>query len=676
MRRLIFSLIFLIFLISIVSADVIITEQPKETYSLGDILDIPIKITAINNPITNFATVNLICNGVQTEVLSQAIYLAAGEEFEGNIRVALIESVIGKSEGSCIIKASLDDETYKLTDDFTISDYIGITIKNKKSEAAPAETVILEGEATKENGEWVKGIGELRVLKDNETLIEKINTIKNGYFYFNFSLPSNSEAGQYLVKLDIYEKDISGEKTNKGFVNYNLLITQVPTSLEIFFDEIKVEPGTDLKVKTILHDQTGVPIDSNSIITIKNQDEEIIDQIEKATDKFLEFPIEYNEPAAEWTIVALSNRITAEANFYIIEKEDIEITLINRTITIANKGNVPYCNKSVLIKIGNDSINVDFCLEVDEEQEYILTAPEGEYQVDIISEGEEKISENVLLTGRVVNVKEVSNRKFITHPLVWIFMIGILGFVAFLFFKKGYKKNFVGYMAKRKKSKEAVPLIKGSLLNTNNKAELSLSIKGDKQNVSIICLHIKNLKELGSKKGSAEETLQKIVDIVENKKAYTYENNENLFFIFAPINTKTFKNERTALEVAQKIKSLLEEANRIYKDKIEFGIGLNYGTVVAKKEKAVMEFMSMGTLITTAKKTASASKGEIFLGEKMNDKLRADVKTDKVVHGTTDLYKVREIKTKGDHKNFLSNFVKRLEKEKKEQEEKEKKKSE
>ena len=184
---------------------------------------------------------------------------------------------------------------------------------------------------------------------------------------------------------------------------------------------------------------------------------------------------------------------------------------------------------------------------------------------------------------------------------------------------------------------------------------------------------IKNLEEIGSKKGIEETSLQKIVDLVEGKKGYIYENNENLFFIFAPVNTKTFNNETTAIEVAQKIESALTEANRLYKNKIDFGIGLNYGTIIAKKEKGVLQFMSMGTLITTAKKTANASKGTIFLGEKINDKLRTQVKTEKEMHGNTELYKIKEIKTKADHKNFLANFVKRLEKEKKEKEDKDKK---
>lgn len=635
-------------------------------------MNIPLKITTLTD-LTSLFTINLICNGVQTEVYKEYLDLDAGEEIERNPQVPLIEGFIGRPTGNCVIKALLGAETFELTEEFRISDYISIALREQKTEASPEETITLEGDAIKDNGEAVQGIGELRVVRDNESVIEITDTVKNGYFYFNFSLPKDAKAGQYLVQLNIYENDLEGKKTNKGFINYNLLIAQIPTSLEIIFDSIDVEPGTNLNVKTVLHDQTGVPIETTSIITIKNSENEIIDQLEKSTNQVLEFPIAYNEPASEWKIVALSNRITSEAPFNIIEKEDVEILLINRTVMITNFGNVPYCNKSVLIKINNESLNVDVCLEVNEEQEYILTAPEGEYQVDIITDGEERISKSVMLTGRTVDVKEISKRSFVGRPLVWIFLIAVLGFVAFLFFKKGFKRNFIGYMTKRKERKDAVPLIKGSLLNTRNKAELSLSIKGDKQNVSVICLKIKNLKEIGSKKGTIEESLQKIVNLVEEKKAYVYENNENLFFIFAPINTKTFNNEKTAIEVAQKIESGLTEGNKLYKDKVDFGIGVNYGTIVAKKDKDILKFMSMGTLITTAKKTASLSKGEILLSEKVNDKLRTEVKTEKQTHGNTEVYKIKEVKNKGDHKNFLNNFVKRLEKEKEDKDKRESK---
>jgi len=672
MRRIILLLMFIILFTSVVSADVIITQQPKELYNLGDTINIPMKITTLTG-ISNLFTVNLICNGISKEVFKEYLALPAGGEVARAPTVPLIESFIGRPTGTCVLKAIWGAEVFELTQEFTISDKINILLRNEKTEATPEENIIIEGEAIKDNGAPVQGVIELKVIEGNQSINEVIDTVKNGYFYINFSFPKETKAGQYLVSIDIYEHDLEAKKTNKGFINYNLLIAQVPTSLEIVFEEPIIDPGTSLRVKTILHDQTGISMDSTSVITIKNNRNEILEQIDMPTNEFLEFPVVYNEPAAKWKVVAVSNKLTTEAAFNISEKEDIEIVLINRTVTIVNTGNVIYCNKSILIKIGNKSINVDVCLEVDQDQEYLLTAPEGEYQVEIISDEEERISKNVMLTGRSIDVKEAKANKRLRFSFIWVFIIAVLGFVAYLFFKKGYKKNFFGYISKKKEKKGAIPLIKNSQLNTRNKAELSLSIKGDKQNISLVCLKIKDLKDMGSKKGGAGDTLQKIIDLAEEKKAAIYETNDNLFILLAPVKTKTFNNEKTAVELGQKIEVMLNEHNKLFKDKLDFGIALNYGTIVAKSEKDVLKFMSMGTLITTAKKTASFSKGEILLGEKIHDKLRASVKTEKQTHGNTTVYSIKEVKNREDHKGFLSNFVKRLEKEKKEKEDKEKK---
>jgi len=155
--------------------------------------------------------------------------------------------------------------------------------------------------------------------------------------------------------------------------------------------------------------------------------------------------------------------------------------------------------------------------------------------------------------------------------------------------------------------------------------------------------------------------LQKIIGIAEENKAVIYENQENLFFILAPIRTRTFKNEKTAVEIAQKIQKALTEQNKLFKQKIEFGISLNYGAIIAKQDKDVLKFMSMGTLITTAKKIASISKGEIFLSEKINDKLRADVKTEKHQKGKIAVYTIKEMKHREENKKFIRSFLNRIE---------------
>ena len=323
-------------------------------------------------------------------------------------------------------------------------------------------------------------------------------------------------------------------------------------------------------------------------------------------------------------------------------------------------------NKTLLVKIGAQSLNINTNLKVDESQKYILTAPDGEYPIEVISDGENKITGNAILTGKTVEIKEAGGAfTLVRYPFVWIFIIAILGFVAFTIFRKGYQKSFIGRIYPGKKEAKLIPFGNKSAISTRSKAELSLSIKGDKQNVSLVCLHIKNLSEIQSAKSNAEETLQRIVNLAEESKAVTYENQDNLFFIFAPMKTKTFSNEKSALELAEKIKNNLDSYNRLARQRINYGISLNYGAIVAKQEEDSMKFMSLGTLISGSKKISSIAQGEIFLGEKIREKLMSNVKTEKKnMHGV-DVYVITEIKQKSEEsKKFISSFVKRLEEKK------------
>ena len=654
-------------LVSLASAEVTITEQPKALYNLGDTIRIPIKITTLNEIDSQF-TVNLICNGVETLAYFENIILKSGEEKEVSPLIPLKTSSIGRSTGTCKIKTILGEEIY-LTDEFTISDYIKVELKNQKIEVKPGEEFTIELEATKENGNPVIGFMDVEVIGIDSTESMSItNTIKNGYGYGYLLFSTDTKAGQYLISINISEKDIEGKVTNKGFVDYNILVLQVPTSLEIILENANVEPGSNALIKTILHDQTGEPIEATSLITISDGKNKFVQKNNYATGEFLEVPIIYNEPPAQWTISAESSNLTNEATFEIIEKTSVDTLIVNKTLIITNNGNVHY-NNTIFLNIENSTLKIDVDLGVDEFKKYLLSAPNGEYEIKILTEeGEPQIIGGVTLTGKAISVKEASEGivKLIRHPFSWFFILAILGFVAFNIYKKGYKRSFFGRInipfTNKNKSIKQTPLVKNSLLTTKNKAELTLSIKGDKQDASLVCLKIKNLKEIQSKKSNVEETLQKIVSIAEGEKAAIYENQDNIFFILAPVKTKTFNNSESALSIAQKIKELLEDHNKKFNQKIDVGISLNIGTIVAKQEQDMFRFMSMGTLITHAKKIASISQGEIYLSERIKDKLATITKTGKQEKDGIEYYSIKEIKNPDANKKFINSFLKRIEK--------------
>lgn len=682
--RLLFILMLVLFLFPLISAKTIISQQPEEIYNLGDVISIPVKIMSSGEMLGSL-NIDLICGGKKVNYKIGIPLLSSGEEYATEVYIPLIKSEIGELKGTCKVKAYLGED-FALTNEFQISDLLLLETDFHVLEFDPGENLLIEGQAIKENTKPVDGLIELSITEGNTSILNHFETIDNGAFSINIPLPKDIKAGALLLKLNAFETDSNGETTNHGFLDQNIRINQVATSLEAVFESKEVQPGTALKVKAVLYDQTGEKISSISTITIKNKNDKIVEQTEIATDEFLEFHILYNEEPGKWKVALDSNELTSESLFTILEKESIDIEIINRTLTITNTGNVLY-NKTVLVKIDDESLNIDICLEVDESQKYIITAPDGKYMVEVIA-GDNVVSEEIALTGKAIEVKKAPGTigSLVKYPLVWIFVILILGFIVFIAFRRSHKKTFVGHESfKTKKERGKIkkegggksklfPLAKKSLVNSRNKAELSLSIKGDKQNVSVTALHIKNLKEIQAKKGNVEETLQKIVDNAEENKAVTYESNNTLFFILAPTKTRTFKNEKMALEIANKIKGVLENHNKMSKQKISFGISLNYGTIVAKQDKDSFKFMGFGTLMNTAKKISSLAEGDILLSEKMNEEFGSHLKTTKQEKRGTDVYSIKEIRNVEEHKQFIRNFLDRIEGKDKKEENKEEKK--
>lgn len=654
MKRGIFILIFIVLLsCSFVSADIptiSFTEQPKSLYNMGETITLPIKIIA-SEDISGVFQMNLICNGTYIPFYMNGITLSSGEEKNFDSSLILIKSAIGETRGICKIKAVLGGD-YTLSNNFKISDLLDVHASLQKTEFDAGESIAITGKVTRETGENSNGFVEV-IIGD----VTQFGTVRDGTFSINTLLPKDMKAGNYLVKIKASEKNSDGLVTNFGLSEYNLSVKQIPTNLELVIENKEIAPGTSLKVRIILHDQTGEKISSTALITIKDSNGKILEQKEINTEEIFEYPISGNIPPSELKILATSNKLSAEDNFLVGAKENVEIEITEEAIIVTNTGNIEY-NKTLFVKVGETPLNIDVKLDVGESKRYSLSAPDGEYNVKISGE-EGEVTGFMSLTGNAINAREIGGSY---GTLAWIFLILVLGIVVFGVFRKVYKNPFSKKITpKNKKAKmKEMQIINGSNAKRGNKAELSLSIKGEKQDASVICLKIKELREIKDRRGSASETIHKIIDLAEENKAVTYESQDYLFFMFTPAKTRTFKNEKTALDIAEKINETLKEHNKMFNQKIDYGISLNYGTIVGKLESGIFKFMSMGTWITLSKKIAHLSKGEVLLSDKMNDLLRLVIRTDKQIREGISVFSVKEIKRENEEaKKFIDRFLNR-----------------
>ena len=73
--------------------------------------------------------------------------------------------------------------------------------------------------------------------------------------------------------------------------------------------------------------------------------------------------------------------------------------------------------------------------------------------------------------------------------------------------------------------------------------------------------------------------------------------------------------------------------------------------------------MSMGTLMTSAKKLAHNAKEEIYITEKVKERLGKEIKTEFKDLGSMTAHRIKEIAEKVEHSAFLRGFVDRQKKE-------------
>ncbi|MDA3836884.1 MAG: hypothetical protein PF542_04640 [Nanoarchaeota archaeon] len=648
MKKLSTILIMTLFLIGLGSAAISLETQPTGLYNLNDKIEITASIIP-DIELNDVVILTLSCDENEVEVYKEFLYLT--EPTTKDIIIPLLKEFIGELKGTCVIKSKIGDNKATISEPFEISDLITIKIDNANTPVIPGTIVSITGTAIKENLAPSTGIIEIKV-GDFTANTEVIN----GTFEIKLPLPDNFEAGEHRASYVIQEKNKQGAITNYGGLTSAIYVKQVPSNLEIILDEKNIIPGEALVGKVMLYDQTGKDIKSKVYVAIKNEKEEIIEKIETTTDEKFTYPIKFDQVPSTWTVSTYSEELINKINFVIEENKEVSIDLVNKTLIVENKGNVPYIG-IVPINIGDETINVSVNLAIGETSKYSLSAPKGEYTIEATG-----IKKTVSLTGNAINIEEVFDTNVDgTKIFIWTFIIIILGLASFFFFKQGYNKTFFGRMrGKTKKTPMELHAIPepAALSNSKIKGELSLSITGTKQNSPIGCISIKNYEDIKEGQGGVRETLETISSLVEQKKGIIYENRGNIFYLLPPVRTKTFDNELPIAHLTESIKEVLDTNNRKFKQKINYGISLNFGTIVTKQEHSVFKFMSMGTLMTTSKKLANRSNGEILMNDKFREKVGTAIKAQRVEIPGMESYEFQGYtKSENDHSGFIKNFV-------------------
>jgi len=653
-------------LASLVSADVLFS-QTDTTYNLNDQIDLKVIVKAVS-PMSGFFELNLNCEKEARNFYKEYISLDVNEEKEITTSVPLNNQFVAKT-GICNIEAVINSEVLK-SQSFNVSNEINVVLSSEKANTEPGETLVLLGTAVKKNGGKVEGFANLYI--ENSEL-NVTGSVKNGEFSVEVKMPNNLKAGTYALKAFIYEK-INAEISNRGNSDVIINMLSVPRKLDIAVSSTEIDPGQKITYKPVIYDQANDEIkDEDVVVRIRDSEGNLIGEriIKSGAEDMM--AVEEKATPGNWEIHTSAFELINTKTFAVNKVEKAEFVIENDTLIILNKGNVPY-TKPVQVEIGGELKVVEVeRIGVGSTKKFKLYAPDGVYNVKV-SDGVNEASREIALTGNAIRVKDASlDMGFGRYLLVWIFLFVILGFFIYTTTGKIWprKKIYdVKESATEKKPADIKVLGEGAekreghgvkklseIISPNaaspNYAEHTIALHGEKQDACLLALNVKNVEKIEMFK----DLLNNVKDKILEKKGTIYQTDTFLFGIFAPIVTKSFKNELSVVKLASEIKGLLNEHNQKFKEKIDFGLAVHSGNLILEKTPEKLKFTSSDNTLAFAKKLSEMAKNEFLISESAYKNLGSEIKAMKEEREKIMVYHLQRLIEKNDHSKFIHDFL-------------------
>lgn len=706
------SLVMSLVVVSVVSAGIYFSELNSK-YNLGEIVELNINVDPVEPGY--LVKSSLICQGDEIIVFNGL----PDETGVVNVRLPLNSHTIKEVSGDCYFSSEYSGDVRE-SGKFEISKRLEVKLNSESFFVNPGEEVVISGKAERLNGALVNGEVEINIpllsllseqilasqtaetevgeevveeseeveaessedvveeSEETEEVVEESSEVsfnagkfygkvENGVFSLSIKLSGDAPAGDYRIDVLVYEESL-GEKGSEGSTIANLKVFQIPRTMDLALNNQNFDPGTNLEVKPGLLDQTGMNIDEEVSVIIRGEDGlRLFEKIVQSQENVV-FNIPTNLSSGYYKVEVYSGDVSSSGNFFVNEKQIVSFVLVNESLIVNNIGNVPY-NKDIEVELNGKPFVKKVELGLGDVKNFKLSGTDGEYNIRI-SDGDSELSQSgVALTGFSIGVDEEGQGGFVSTSFLWIFVIIGLLVGLFFLFRLVFKKKSFAFSNKRKKDtveiekdvrkieeiKQKRDVNPKALVNTGE-AEQVLVLKGHKNNAAVVAVKIKN------KIGSVEKnSLEGAIEHVYQKKGAVYEQGDFIFIIFSPLMTHTQKNEVEAAKAAEKISLALKEHNKKFKDKIDFGIGINSGQMINKVEDRKLKFTALGNFIVVAKRLAESSDKQVLVTKESYERGISDIKVEKKSVAGGEIYELRRVVDKEKNEKFIGDFLKRME---------------
>lgn len=657
-------LLFTCAFLSIAHAEIIVNQMPS-LFNVGDDFSVSASVVGARDT-TSFVTAQLLCGSTSLEIYKSLLTLQTGQRkdilIEGKFNNAILPA---NRDQNCVVKFAYDNTTAQ-TAQFQITSAIDMAVSLDGTSFAPNDHVKVTGSAQKKTGTAVNGFIE---MKAPELSVNYYNTLQEGNFAFEFPIPQNAKPGQYTITAHIYEKDSDGKITSEGSLDTAFTVRQIIKDLKLAPQtETSVTPGEDFQVTPTLYDQVEGAMDGEVALTFMKPDKFVVQrEVVKSGAPFV-FHTEQTSVPGNWKIEAKASNYTATQDFYIEELMTATFTLENETLLVTNTGNVPY-TRPVAISIGDFKTLEEGTIGVGASKRIKLVPQKtGTYPIQVDDGSAHQQFENVslqapfLATAMAASLNEGVGALARNSGLawIWVLLIIILIVVAYLWYKKIQKKRYTGHSPSHQTITTKVStVLRGtrSMPMHQKSTQGKHAIEGNKEEVTIVALNIRNLPQLQSMSTTALSTIEKCVTHMKESKAKVYADGDFRLFIFSPSVLKVSDPTVLAVQRAQEIEQILQGHNKRYADIINFGIGIHSGEIITQMRDGKFGFSPLGSTISVTKRLASYAKEEALLSERTHRKTPGKIKAEKV--GDMNIWRVKRIIDRTQHEEFISKFKQR-----------------
>lgn len=649
---LILSVFIFSLLLPVTSAEILI-GQTSNLYNIGDEFNLKITLNP-SAPTSSFLTADLICDDTEVAIYKSPQSISQGETKDVQISAKLDNFLVQGTQGECYIRASFGDEEvdsqkFEITSDVTVNlDVQGIAFN-------PGQPVSVTGKTQKANGKSLEGFAELSIP---EIKFAFTGPVKDGVFNVTFKIPENAPSGNYNLKSRVYEKDASGEVINEGNTFALIRINQVVKEVGVAISDQSVSPKEELTYSVILYDQAGNHAAGDVSVRIYKPEGSLFDQRILRADESATVPLVPSSPPGYWKIETKYENFDASKQFLVEEYKDLSFTLVGNTLILENTGNVPFTGP-VEIGIGDQSEIKDIRdLKIGESTKYELKAPDGEYTIEVGEGSNRQTIGTTFLTGRAISANASGESGILTTSLwVLLSLIGLLVLaLAVVYIYKKLLHNKDSIPPKTTEQKRMDNLVAAAASQKAREESQNLIDKGVKQDSSIISVHIKNLPVL-ERNPDAVKVIDSALWKAKELGAKIYSDGYYRIIILNEILTKEKENELKAINICRSIERTFDAYNRRSAQKVEFGLGVNSGTLIVEASKERFRFMSMNNVIATTKRISEGSANEILISESVKNKVLGKVKTTKLAD--KNLWKLERIVDRTAYTDHINSLTRR-----------------